>query len=418
MGTGGGGGGFDDDGTTLTFDITSSPVEGAVSDNGDGTFTFEPGADFQDLAEGETRDVTFGYVATDSHGAVSNTGVVTVTVAGVNDAPVVEDVTASAVEDGAAVTASFLGDDVDSDDDGTTLTFDITSSPGEGAVSNNGDGTFTFDPGTDFQDLAEGETRDVTFGYTGTDAHGAVSNTGVVTVTVTGVNDAPMDLQLSNDRVSENASSGTIIGTIWATDPDTEDGFQYALTDDAGGAFDINAVTGRLTVGNPLMLDFENPAFEGIYSIEVSVTDPGDGTYTERMDIVLTDFNEAPTGIEPVGGEVLPNAANGTVVATLTTVDPDTTDWSPLPETFTYALLDNARGRFTLDDDEIVVADGARIEAGNDYELLVRSTDKGGLSVDQILTISADPPPPPFSAFAAQGDVIGSSGDDADVILF
>jgi hypothetical protein len=78
------------------------------------------------------------------------------------------------------------------------------------------------------------------------------------------------------------------------------------------------------------------------------------------------------------------------VVATLTTVDPDTTDWSPLPETFTYALLDNARGRFTLDDDEIVVADGSRIEAGNDYELLVRSTDKGGLSVDQILTISGD----------------------------
>ena len=41
-----------------------------------GTFSFAPGSDFQDLAEGETRLVSFTYNATDSHGAVSNTGTV------------------------------------------------------------------------------------------------------------------------------------------------------------------------------------------------------------------------------------------------------------------------------------------------------------------------------------------------------
>ena len=118
-----------------------------MADNGDGTFTFDPGADFQDLAAGETRDVTFEYTATDGNGAVSNIGVVTVTVSGVNDAPVVADVAASAIEDGPAVTGSFIGDDVDSDDDGGSLTYTITALPGEGAVADNGDGTFTFDPG-------------------------------------------------------------------------------------------------------------------------------------------------------------------------------------------------------------------------------------------------------------------------------
>src|SRR4029453_13993382 len=79
----------------------------------------------------------------------------------------------------------------DSDDDGATLTYAIPSAPSEGSVVNNDDGTFTFDPGSDFQDLAEGETREVTFSYTATDSHGATSTSGTVTVTVTGTNDAP-----------------------------------------------------------------------------------------------------------------------------------------------------------------------------------------------------------------------------------
>ncbi len=410
----------DDGGATLTYAIASSPGEGDMIDNEDGTFTFDPGAGFQDLAMAGTRDVAFDYAAIDSHGAVSNIGTVTITVTGVNDAPAVEDVTAAAAEDGPAVTASFAGDDVDSDDDGATLTYTITSSPSEGGAVNNGDGTFTFDPGASFQDLAEGETRDVAFDYAATDSHGAVSNTGTVTITVSGQNDAPMDLQLSNNRVSENASNGTIVGTVWATDPDTVDGFQYALTDTASGAFDIDPVTGRLTVDNASMLDFEDPLFEGTYTVEVMVTDQSNDSYTEQLDIFLTDVNEAPTGIEPAGGELVADAGNGTVVATLTTIDPDTTDWSPVPETFTYALLDNARGRFTLDGNDIIVADGGRINEGDSYDLLVRSTDKGGLSTDQVMTITASPPPPALFVLSAQADWVDhpEAGDIIDLSTY
>ena len=45
----------------------------------------------------------------------------------------------------------------------------------------NADGSFSFDPGSDFQDLAAGETQDVTFAYTVTDPSGA-SSTETVTV--------------------------------------------------------------------------------------------------------------------------------------------------------------------------------------------------------------------------------------------
>ena len=68
---------------------------------------------------------------------------------------------------------------------------------------------------------------------------------------------------------------------------------------------DLSWRTGASSILVPNVLDFENPQFEGTYTIEVMVTYPSDESYTERLDIVLTDFNEAPTGIEPAGGERL-----------------------------------------------------------------------------------------------------------------
>ena len=55
----------------------------------------------------------------------------------------------------------------------------------------------SIDPLDDFQDLAEGVTRDVTFSYTATDGD-AVSDEAIATITVTGINDAPT-IDLSDD---------------------------------------------------------------------------------------------------------------------------------------------------------------------------------------------------------------------------
>jgi len=185
-----------------TFIITSSLAagEGTVVNNMNGTFTYSPGSDFQDLGEGETRQVSFTYTATDDSGAMNATSVaktVTVTVTGTNDQPVASDVAIAATEDGLSVNGNFVVSDVDVANTADTHTFVMTSSlaAGEGTVVNNMNGTFTYSPGSDFQSLAAGETQDVTFTYTAMDDSGAVNATSVaktITVTVTGVNDAPV----------------------------------------------------------------------------------------------------------------------------------------------------------------------------------------------------------------------------------
>ncbi len=48
---------------------------------------------------------------------------------------------------------------------GENLTYAILTQPSQGWVTNNGDGTFSFDPGLDFRDLRPGESRRISFSY-------------------------------------------------------------------------------------------------------------------------------------------------------------------------------------------------------------------------------------------------------------
>ena len=70
------------------------------------------------------------------------------------------------------------------------------------------DGTFTYDPKGEYEDLSNGETVFDTFSYTVDDGTGG-KDTGVVTVAIIGVNDNPTavnDPETGNISVNENSS--------------------------------------------------------------------------------------------------------------------------------------------------------------------------------------------------------------------
>ncbi|MDP2286740.1 MAG: VCBS domain-containing protein, partial [Pseudohongiella sp.] len=162
---------------------------------------------------GQTTSFDLKVRATDAHGATADNKV-TVTVTGVNDAPTLAADVLAASEDGSSVSLdlSSLGADVDSDDDGSTLTYALlntqeadakNATPAAGTASISGT-TLTFDPGSDFQSLAAGQTTSFDLKVRATDAHGATAD-NTITVTVTGVNDAPQ-IQSGSD------GSGAVTG--------------------------------------------------------------------------------------------------------------------------------------------------------------------------------------------------------------
>ncbi len=164
-------------GTTLTATLGASPANGTVTLNADGSFTYTPAANFNGTD-------SFTYTASDGT-AVSNVATVTITVTGVNDAPVAVNDTASTTEE-TAVSGNVLGNDTDVDP-GTTLTATLGASPTNGTVTLNADGSFTYTPNANFNGTDS-------FTYTASDGT-AVSNVATVTITVTGVNDAPVAAQ-------------------------------------------------------------------------------------------------------------------------------------------------------------------------------------------------------------------------------
>ena len=70
-----------------------------------------------------------------------------------------------------------------------------------------------------------------------------------------GPNLAPTDLALSASSVVEGAATGTVVGTLSATDPTAGDTFTYTLLNNAGGRFSLNGA--QLVVASAALLDFE-----------------------------------------------------------------------------------------------------------------------------------------------------------------
>ena len=203
------------------------------------------------------------------------------------------------------------------------------------------------------------------------------------TITVSDVNEAPTDLNLAGNSIAENSTNGASVGSVSVTDPDAADSASYALTDDAGGRFTINASTGEITVADGSLLDHEAA---GSHDVTVQVTDGAGNSYAETFTITVSDVNEAPTDLNLAGNSIAENSTTGASVGSVSVTDPDAADSA------SYALTDDAGGRFDINAStgEITVADGSLLdhEAAGSHDVTVQVTDGAGNSYAETFTIT------------------------------
>jgi len=112
------------------------------------------------------------------------------------------------------------------------------------------------------------------------------------------------DIDVLADRgtLNENAADGTYVTTASGTDADAGDTLTYALTDDAGGRFAIDADTGEITVADGSLLDHEVAAS---HDVTVQVTDAAGATYEETFSIAVNDLNDGLTVTGTSGTDTL-----------------------------------------------------------------------------------------------------------------
>ncbi|WP_041523841.1 VCBS domain-containing protein [Gilvimarinus agarilyticus] len=228
----------DIDGTISGFALVDDTLEGQLSfDAANGGFMFNPNGDFDDLAAGEQRDVTFTYSAVDNNGAVATRGTVTITVVGVDNPPVVQGSSAEITEDAASDTVS--GKLVATDVDDPTLAFGPTGSGqtlqgtyGSVVVAADGSWTYTLDnaaQATDELDLGDKVTDVFAVELSSGDG-----TTAPLTINITGSNDAPI---LTQEQISYSVNEEDLLSNQSlspATDVDADDSIAgYVLLDDS-----------------------------------------------------------------------------------------------------------------------------------------------------------------------------------------
>lgn len=156
---------------------------------------------------------------------------------------------------------------------------DVNASVTFAIVSGNESGAFSIDAATGEVTVANSELLDFEttprflLTVERTDASDSnFSGPIEIAIDLTNVNEAPY-LSDSTLAIVENSSDGTVVGDVFASDPDVGSAFQYSIiAGNAAGTFSINAYTGKVTVVNADLLNYEARTS---FTLMVQVTDNG-----------------------------------------------------------------------------------------------------------------------------------------------
>ncbi|KIP65980.1 polymer-forming cytoskeletal family protein [Vibrio harveyi] len=261
----------DQDGDQLTaLNLATDDENITITDNGDGTYTLTPDADFN-------GDITFTFDVSDGDDVVSTN--LELTVSPVNDAPEPQDQAFTVGEDGVL---TFT--DVDlltgaTDIEGDDLSVEgVTYTGADGVLTDNGNGTYSFAPNENFN-------GDVNFTFDVSDGTDTV--TANIDVSVTPENDPPVagstaytvhednSITISNEQLLANSSD--IEGEV------AIDSVSYSDND---GVLEIN--------GDGTYTFSPNENFSGEVSLDVVVVDEDGATDSTTAGITVLEVNDPP----------------------------------------------------------------------------------------------------------------------------
>ncbi len=257
----------DPEGNGLSLTGFSQGDNGSVSDNGDGTLTYTPEANFN----GTDR---FTYTVADGDGGTANASVV-VQVNSVNDVPVLEDDSFTIDEDELLKVDQAELLDNDSDEDGDDLLITELGAPENGVTFLGAVGRVHYQPNEDFNGTDS-------FTYTVVDESGA-TQTATVTVTVDPVNDDP---EAEDDMVTIDEDTNVLIDVL-ANDTDV-DSETLSLSSVEG------AENGTATITDNQVEYRPDENFNGSETLTYTIVDGDGGESEATLEITLDPVNDAP----------------------------------------------------------------------------------------------------------------------------
>jgi VCBS repeat-containing protein len=278
----------DVDGDALTVNLLTSPSNGTLTQSADGSFTYVPNANFNGTD-------SYTYEACDPSG-LCDEATVTITVDPVNDAPVAEDDAYSTDEDTpldvAAPGILFNDSDVDGDSltvsavngDAANVGQQITLASGAW-LTVYADGSYSYDPNGQYDYLAVGETAEESFTYAISDGNGG-SDTATVTITIIGVNDAPVAVDDAYTGQQDQTLTIDAPGVL-VNDSDVDGDAIFVDSYDASSQFG-----GSISMNDDGSFSYTPaPGFAGIDTFTYTISDGNGGFATATVTITVEAKN-------------------------------------------------------------------------------------------------------------------------------
>ena len=203
-----------DDGAVKTLVSASAPAGKGTASIVGNQVQFNPGTAFDHLAQGASEVVVLSYTVKDEHDATSSS-TITVTVTGTNDGPVANPDVAGTGEN-SSVTVNVLANDTDADDGAVLTVIAASAPPGQGTASFSSN-QVEFDPGSDFDYLAAGESVDVVLTYSIEDEYGSQSSS-TVTITIEGRDEGAVITGTEDDDGLTGTLGGDTINGLGGND--------------------------------------------------------------------------------------------------------------------------------------------------------------------------------------------------------
>ncbi|WDQ16955.1 tandem-95 repeat protein [Rhodopirellula sp. P2] len=377
--------------STGGFDLSDS----TISIDGD-SIKFEPGTEFDSLDPGDSVEVTIPYTMEDTAGAQSSSTLV-ITINGADDGPIANDDDSSyTTDENDALTVDVLANDevVDDDDLTSSLTVSdptVVSVSGPSGVT-LGNGTVNvvgnevvFTPGTSFDTLDAGESATVEIEYTAN--LGALQDTATLTVTVNGVNDAPVGVAETYATSEETTLVVPAATGVLQNDTDVDD--KYGSKNDL--SVNLPLVT-QPTKGSIIM------AANGAFNYTPFANQNGQDSFVYRVKdnsgalsapvtvlINIAATNDAPVAVADSGTTDQDTQLTVDVVANDTDVDSPTLTLQSASITATAGLSGSpaVAGTVSVSGNEVTFDPGtafAELDAGDSATVTVSYTVSDGFS--------------------------------------
>lgn len=190
-------------------------------------------------------------------------------------------------------------------------------------------------------------------------------------ITVSDANDAPTNIELSTNEITEKKANRSVVAKLSSSDEDLNT-FTYSLVTGIGSTNNDAFVIQGTELRSNRVFNYEQ---QKIFNIRISTNDGRGGAYEKAFTINILDSSDAPTNILLSKTSVPENAPIATAVCTISTADEDSLD------AFTYAFANvngNNNDKFFIVGNELRTSEVFNYEVKNFYMIFIQTTDAAG----------------------------------------